>query len=805
MVEGHHDSQGGYEIALPPGVELGDYRIQRALGQGGFGITYLAESVSTGEKVVIKENLPGFCAWRNHTSLTVLPTNSQDPQQEYSALLTRFVDEARLLARLNHPNIVKVLSAFEALGTAYYVMPWVGGKELHKAAPDHTIITEAWLLPILRRLLEALEYLHGQNIYHRDVKPGNILLTDAGEPILIDFGTARLIISERSATHIASPGYSPIEQLRTKGKRGPWTDMYSVGATCYRLITGERPPDALDRIEESEDPLRLLAPRAELRGRFSREFLSGVDKALSVRVSGRWQSATEWLAALPQPPAVKAEPQSKRVSASPISVVSPLAAEAAHRKSGVRAVVIALVAIALVAGGVFGAISYTKHLEAEAELRIELARQEAARKAREEAERLAREEAERKAREEAERLAREEAERKAREEAERQAREEAERKQQIEDNFAMGRNYALGENGHTADWAKAAEYYRKAADAGHAEAQYYLGECYEKGLGVSQDHTEAVAWYRKAAEQGNVPAQCNLGWCYENGLGVAQDYKEAVAWYRKAAEQGYARAQHNLGVCYAKGRGVDRDYKEAVAWYRKAAEQGYASAQTNLGVCYSNGQGVDQDYKEAVAWYRKAAEQGNVPAQYNLGLCYRNGRGVDRDYKEAVAWYRKAAEQGYASAQTNLGYCYKKGLGVARDYKEAVRWYRKAAEQGYASAQYNLGVCYVTGQGVDKDNKEAAVWYRKAAEQGNAQAQCILGMCYAEGQGVSQDYKEAASWYRKAAEQGYDKAQQYLGWCYEKGLGVSRSRSEAIKWYRKAAQQGLDGAKDKLRRLGVKP
>ena len=78
-------------------------------------------------------------------------------------------------------------------------------------------------------------------------------------------------------------------------------------------------------------------------------------------------------------------------------------------------------------------------------------------------------------------------------------------------------------------------------------------------------------------------------------------------------------------------------------------------------------------------------------------------------------------------------------------------------------------------------------------------------MCYAEGQGVSQDYKEAASWYRKAAEQGYDKAQQYLGWCYEKGLGVSRSRSEAIKWYRKAAQQGLDGAKDKLRRLGVKP
>ncbi len=543
MVEGHHDSQGGYEIALPAGVELGDYRIQRTLGQGGFGITYLAESVSTGEKVVIKENLPGFCAWRNHTSLTVLPTNSQDPQQEYSALLTRFVDEARLLARLNHPNIVKVRFAFEALGTAYYVMPWVGGKELQKAAPDHTIITEAWLLPILRRILEALEYLHGQNIYHRDVKPGNILLTDAGEPILIDFGTARLIISERSATHIASPGYSPIEQLRSKGKRGPWTDIYSVGATCYRLITGERPPDALDRIAEAEDPLRSLAPRAELRGRFSRAFLSGVDKALSLHAAGRWQTAAEWLAALPQSPVVNPEPQSQRVLTSPISVENPIAAEVAPRKSGVRGVVIALAAIALLVGGVLGSLSYIKHI-----------RIEAAQRMREEI-------------------------------AQNEARAEEARRQQIRNNYEMGLNYYFGRNGYEVNFDKAAEYYRKAAEQGHALAQTWLGYCYEKGHGVEQNDNEAAAWYRKGAEQGDASGQSNLGLCYENGLGVARDYKEAVKWYRKAAEQGHASAQYNLGECYRNGLGVDKDDKEAVRWYRKAAEQGHASSQCNLGLC----------------------------------------------------------------------------------------------------------------------------------------------------------------------------------------------------------------------------
>ncbi|WP_315985027.1 tetratricopeptide repeat protein [Pseudomonas arsenicoxydans] len=195
---------------------------------------------------------------------------------------------------------------------------------------------------------------------------------------------------------------------------------------------------------------------------------------------------------------------------------------------------------------------------------------------------------------------------------------------------------------------------RNRAEQGDAGAQYLLGNCYEEGVGVTQDYPQAVAWYRKAAEQGNAKAQSNLGASYEHGYGVTQDYQQAVAWYRKAAEQGEAAAQSNLGLSYASGHGVAQDYPQALAWYRKAAEQGYAVAQYNLGVSYAQGLGVAQDDKQALAWSRKAAEQGYASAQYNLGVSYAQGLGVAQDDKQALAWYRKAAAQGYASAQTNI-------------------------------------------------------------------------------------------------------------------------------------------------------
>ncbi len=293
---------------LPEGYLLRDYKIIKMLGRGGFGITYLAQEVITDKLVVIKENYPTEVSFRDMTSLTVGPaTDSQ--QESYNWALTRFLDEAKILSRLSHPNIVPIRYAFKALGTAYYVMPHVEGTDLHKAAPAPDSITAEWFLPVLEKILSALDYLHSQGLIHRDIKPNNILLRADGEPILIDFGTARALESTHSHSHIGTPGYMPLEQFSSKGKRGPWTDLYALGATCYRLITGKVPPSSTERADEDE--YLPLAGRASLAERFPEHILSSIDKALNMNRLARWQSAQEWLTALhvQEPAAQELTPQ----------------------------------------------------------------------------------------------------------------------------------------------------------------------------------------------------------------------------------------------------------------------------------------------------------------------------------------------------------------------------------------------------------------------------------------------------------------------------------------------------------------
>ena len=334
---------------LPKGYELSNYVIERNLGHGGFGITYLAREIATNRAVVIKENFPQECSQRHTTNLTVGPS-SRENKEIYEWALTRFLDEAKVLVRLSHPGIVPVLTAFKALGTAYYVMPQVEGTVIHKAAPSPQAINEAWLRPVLQKLLEALDYLHGQGLLHRDIKPSNILMCADGSPLLIDFGTARSSDASHTLTRIGSPGFSPSEQFTTHGKNGAWTDLYSLGATCYYLITGEVPQDAVGRLEEDE--LRLLAERNELHGRFSSDFLSTIDKAMRVPRKDRWQSAQEWLEKLApaHAPAQTKAPEKDTPNA------EPLVTQKADADSGVLRVCVLLFCsiVFLVIGNVIG-------------------------------------------------------------------------------------------------------------------------------------------------------------------------------------------------------------------------------------------------------------------------------------------------------------------------------------------------------------------------------------------------------------------------------------------------------------------
>jgi serine/threonine protein kinase len=286
--------------ALPPGTHLHEFVIEGLLGSGGFGITYLARDTSLGRQVVIKENLPAQFAWRETTTGTVRPRHSSaSDAQDYEWSMQNFLREAETLASLDHPGIVRVLRKFETNGTAYFVMPFVDGVTfdslIEERSSKNKPLSQDELLGLTTRMLAALGYLHQRNLYHRDIKPGNILITNEGLPVLIDFGSARQSIGERSLTVIESPGYTPFEQLQSHGNIGPWSDLYALGATLAKAITFKTLPKAADRM--MDDPWPGLTAGLWT-ATYSDWFLQAIDRSMAVEPRNRWQSATDWLAFL---------------------------------------------------------------------------------------------------------------------------------------------------------------------------------------------------------------------------------------------------------------------------------------------------------------------------------------------------------------------------------------------------------------------------------------------------------------------------------------------------------------------------
>jgi serine/threonine protein kinase len=250
--------------------------------------------------VVIKENLPSQFAHRDTSSLVVKPGLGREDEDNFRWSMENFSREAEMLASLHHPGIVSVLRRFEAFGTAYFVMPYVEGvpfdaliEERHR---KNKPFSEEELRGLLERILSAFSYLHERGIYHRDIKPGNILITHEGLPVLIDFGSARQRLSERSLTVVESAGYTPFEQLQSRGNVGPWSDLYALAATLVKVITGETPPKTNDRT--MGDPWQPLTGRVDLVGRYSEVFLRCLDRALRLPIEERWQTAGDWNSAL---------------------------------------------------------------------------------------------------------------------------------------------------------------------------------------------------------------------------------------------------------------------------------------------------------------------------------------------------------------------------------------------------------------------------------------------------------------------------------------------------------------------------
>lgn len=297
-------SSGRRANALPVGCMLDEYRIDSILGAGGFGVTYKALDTHLDTWVAIKEYFPVEWSFRDSDGVTVYPNTQGDASgsggelSDYRWGLERFLDEARVLARIQHPYVVRVKRYFQAHGTAYIVMDYEEGQPLSMILREEEKLNEEEVRGLLEDVLPALRAVHEQGYLHRDIKPSNLYVRASDHRvILIDFGAARQAVGRhsQSVTSLVTPGYSPPEQYTTRNDRyGAWTDIYALGAVLYRCITGHTPTDAADRLlDDSLEPAVKVGA-----GRYSTNLLRVIDRMLAVRPDQRFSTVVEAQAAL---------------------------------------------------------------------------------------------------------------------------------------------------------------------------------------------------------------------------------------------------------------------------------------------------------------------------------------------------------------------------------------------------------------------------------------------------------------------------------------------------------------------------
>ncbi|MEY4427433.1 MAG: hypothetical protein RLZZ182_122 [Pseudomonadota bacterium] len=306
---------------LPVGFQLHEYVVEGVLGVGGFGVVYRAHDPQLQRQVAIKEYLPAALAARGEGGQVVL--RAEQHRAAFDLGLQSFVNEARLLARFDHPALVRVFRFWEAQGTAYMVMPCYEGATLYAARKAmEGPPPEAWLRALMEPLLGALDLLHREQVFHRDVAPDNILIVpdaDAPQgmrPVLLDFGAARRVITDhtQSLTAILKPSFAPIEQYAETShlRQGAWTDLYALAAVLHYCLTGRTPvPSTARAVHDDLAPLSGMADELgrDFQLQYATALLETIDRGLAVRPEQRLASVAQWRASLrnePLPPITQA-------------------------------------------------------------------------------------------------------------------------------------------------------------------------------------------------------------------------------------------------------------------------------------------------------------------------------------------------------------------------------------------------------------------------------------------------------------------------------------------------------------------
>jgi serine/threonine protein kinase len=575
-----------HALLLPKGYDIEEFRIEGALGIGGFGITYLAFDKRLQRRVALKEYMPeNLVSGRDHESQRPIFRTLGDRAQ-YESFLQRFRDEALHIARFNHPNIVPIHRVLARNETAYIVMDYVGETSLARLVAAGQRLGESELIHLLGGILDGLSAMHAAGLLHRDVKPSNIMLRADGTPVLIDFGSVRRAHyeGEPASVRVVSEGFSPPEQYDADGEIGPWSDIFAAAATCYYAMRGEPPAPVVDRVlalmRRRADPLVSLSAETT-GGLYASEFLAAVSWGLELRERERPQSVPEWAAALPPPicarsfaipgPTLSAAPPAP-VEDEPVAQPT-LIADAAlpavralyqrnrigdtgaperPRETRMRLAGQLTAFGILLIGATVGVGVATRQIGPSETARLDAIAPAAAPKMTQLAARSA----------------------------------------DAPPSANSARCDALA--AHPDDPGK---------PRGVAGVEF-------DGMTEASTREALDACAAALRDDGrNLRAQFNLGRAYQRMARLkpaesADAWKRAGEAYGEAARRGYAAAQGNLGqMMYGGMAGVAPNPREAVEWLRKAAAGNFPDAYLTLAFAYATGRGMDQgDQRKAFCW-----------------------------------------------------------------------------------------------------------------------------------------------------------------------------------------------------------
>ena len=681
-------------MKLQKGTSLqgGKYIIEKTLGQGGFGITYLAVQMGLSRKVAIKEFFMSEYCERGGDSTIVTTIATKNSINTVNSFRKKFKKEAQNIASLNHPGIVKVYDVFEENNTVYYVMEYLPGGSLKDKLDRQGALSPIEAQKYITEVAEALDYLHhvqvevGDGItskmLHLDIKPSNIMLNVLGKAVLVDFGLSKRYDEQGNQTSDTpmgiSEGYAPIEQYESGGMEQftPATDIYALGATLFHMLTGKRPPKASVVMDKGLPELPKSTPRV---------LINAVQQTMKPQRKQRLQDISEFLELLKE----------KKI------VIS---------KKMTIAIIAAIIVLII---GYVSYDNYTKPRKLYEKAMTYLEGNNPEKWNIKEGIRLMAEAAD---------MGYDEA------------------------LFQLGLIYFM-EEFEIEDEGKAIDCWEKAADKGHVESLLALGAYYDEEC----EEEKAAEYLMAAAEKGNSEAQWMIGEYYEDGDGgLAESEILAAEWYGKSAAQNNAVGLYNLGYCYLEGDGVEKNIQKGVELTTRSAELGHSDAQFDLATMYHMGDDVERNLEKAKEWYSKSLANGDYSSAFRIGsICEE-----ENNFEEAYKMFVTGAQHNDTNCCWGVGYYHYNGLGGAtQDYEEAFKWLTKAANRYHSGAQYYVGYMYKEGQGVGKNKAKALEWFMKAVEYNHPWATLEVAQCYENGDGVERNITTAMNYYKKVSNQ----------------------------------------------------